>query len=180
MENWKAVNGFEGWYEVSDKGRIRSVERTITHSCGKVQTNPSKILKPQLQKIGKGYFTVQLYKNSKHYKRYLHRLIAEHFIPNLDNKPQVNHIDGNPRNNSIDNLEWVTVSENLQHAIDNNLQVKNKPVRRINRYGDIKEYESLQAAKEDGFRTTDHISKCCKGLKETYRGYRWEFINQKV
>lgn len=176
MEKWKDVKGFEGWYEVSNIGRVRSVERDIKHSCGKVQKNPSKIKKPQLHKSGKGYHTLQLFKNSKHFKRYVHRMVAEAFIPNPLNKPQVNHIDGNPKNNHVDNLEWVTSLENMQHANENRLLDLRKPIRRISTSGKLQEFDSVkEAAKSVGANYPNGVADACKQNK-MYKGYFWVYL----
>lgn len=105
IEEWKDVQGFEGLYQVSNLGRFFGIKRNI-------------ILTPQLKG---NYYQVALSINGG--KRWLsvHRLVALNFIPNKENKPQVNHIDGNTKNNKVDNLEWVTSYENMQHAELNNL-----------------------------------------------------------
>jgi hypothetical protein len=176
MEKWKDVKGFEGWYEVSDLGTVRSVARYITHSCGKIQHNPSKIKKPQLHKEGKGYYTMQLFKNSKHFKRYVHRMVAESFIPNPLNKPQVNHIDGNPKNNHVNNLEWVTGLENMQHAHNTGLIDKRKPVRRLATSGKFIDFESVkEAAKSVGANYPNGVADACKQNK-MYKGYYWVYL----
>lgn len=104
-EIWRKIEGFEK-YEVSNLGRVRSLNYR--------KTKETKILKPGKDK--KGYLKVNLYKSSKHSSKRVHRLVATAFIPNLDNKTQVNHIDGNKQNNTVSNLEWCTNSENMQHA----------------------------------------------------------------
>lgn len=103
------VLNFEGRYLVTDDGKVWSNLR-------------NKFLKPGLDKDG--YEIVCLHKNGVAYWFRLHRLIAKTFIPNPDGKPEINHIDGNKRNNSIDNLEWVTSSENKYHAFKHNLKEK--------------------------------------------------------
>ena len=107
MEEWRSIKDYEGYYEVSNKGRVRSKYR---------------ILKPQLQ--ANGYYSVRLSKNNIVQMKRVHRLVAETFIANPCNRNQVNHIDGNKLNNNVENLEWVTPSENTQHSYDNNLQKK--------------------------------------------------------
>ena len=104
-EIWRKIEGFEK-YEVSNLGRVRSLNYR--------QTGESKTLR--LCKNSTGYLHVDLYKNGNRYYKKVHRLVANAFIPNIDNKPQINHIDGNKINNRVDNLEWVTASENIHHA----------------------------------------------------------------
>jgi hypothetical protein len=112
MENWKAVEGYEGLYEVSDQGRVRSLDRYTTGKRnrlikGKVLANAHNEL---------GYCIVQLCKDGVPKKTRVHRLVARAFIPNPEEKPYVNHLDGNPSNNTAQNLEWCTQKENIQHA----------------------------------------------------------------
>lgn len=105
MEQWKIVQGFEN-YLVSTLGNVKTINGRF-----------KKIIYDN--KNSYGY--VELWKNNKGKKFRIHRLVAETFIPNYDNKEQVNHIDGNKTNNCVDNLEWVTPKENVTHAINNNL-----------------------------------------------------------
>lgn len=108
--------GYEGLYEVSDLGRVKSLGRTIQIHRENYTTRvwKEKILKP---KISSKYHRVWLCTGSNKRIYGIHRLVAEAFIPNPENKPQVNHIDGNPANNLLSNLEWVTQSENTRHAV---------------------------------------------------------------
>lgn len=112
MKQWKPVKGFED-YEISTDGRLRShkYDRTI-------------VLKPRI--TYDGYVWYVLSKHGKGYSRRAHRLVAEAFIPNTDNKPTVNHIDGDKKNNAVDNLEWATLEEQMTHAYAHSLKL---PVR---------------------------------------------------
>lgn len=115
IEIWKSIPGYEGYYEASNLGRIRSVERKIPHPMLLTgQTIHSKILK--LNKDADGYFVLSIQKEGKTLFTFAHRLVAMAFIPNPDNKPCVNHKDGNKQNNHVENLEWCTVLENNRHA----------------------------------------------------------------
>ena len=102
-EIWSDINGFEGRYQVSTYGRVRRL-----HHSGQVY-----IFKMQINKDG--YYTVYI---TRDYRTTVHRLVAMTFIPNTENKPTVNHKDGNRKNNNVNNLEWATWSENSQHAQD--------------------------------------------------------------
>ncbi len=119
-EIWKDVLGYEGLYQVSNLGRVKSLSRKLNFGWT-YRITPSKILKPSLRKRKSdfeiGYFVVGLHKNGKTKYIYIHRLVATHFIPNSKNKPQIDHIDGNTANNKASNLRWCTVKENNNFEI---------------------------------------------------------------
>ena len=119
-EIWKDIKGYEGSYQVSNLGRVKSLSREIYFS-NRDYINLTKeiILKPGNN--GKGYLCVSFSKNNRQKSFRVHRLVAKAFIPNLKNKPQVNHKDGDKKNNCIENLEWCDNYENFQHALKNNL-----------------------------------------------------------
>lgn len=106
MEEWRPVRGLEDNYEVSNLGRVRRIKS----GCG---TYEGRIL--NFLNHSNGYVIAPMTLNSKKHRRYVHRMVAEAFIPNPDGKPEVNHIDGNKHNNCVDNLEWATRSENNRH-----------------------------------------------------------------
>lgn len=112
-EVWKPLVVFEGGYEVSSFGRLRSIERIVDYGWKKAK-RPSKILSLRCGKWGYLYTTLSLNKVRKTLK--IHRMVATTFIDNPENKPQVNHIDGDKSNNNISNLEWCTAKENVNHA----------------------------------------------------------------
>jgi hypothetical protein len=111
-------------YQVSNLGKIKSLRREVPCNKGK-RLIEEKILKYTLS--NKGYYQIQLTKNSKYYQKTIHRLVAEAFIENPENKEQINHIDADKTNNKIENLEWVTRKENMKHACNLNLLNVPKP-----------------------------------------------------
>jgi hypothetical protein len=122
MEIWKPIKGYKH-YLVSNRGRIKSLDRKVASG---IKNNNQTIkygrtLKPALKK--NGYLTIMLYQEpGKRKTLTIHRLVCQTFIENPDNKPMVNHINGNKTDNRVKNLEWCTLSENMQHAIKNNLK----------------------------------------------------------
>lgn len=186
MEIWKDIEGFEGYYQISNKGNVRSVNR-----FDGVHDRQGLPIKQNLKQ--NGYLQVGLRKHGKRKWFGVHRLVAIHFIENPDNKPQVNHIDGNKLNNTVENLEWVTGGENQTHAVKMGLRImprgeKNssygkygadsksaKPViRRDPKTGETKLYKAKILAKEEGFDVTS-ISKCCHGKLKHHKGFEWYF-----
>ena len=123
MERWKDIKGYEGYYQISNKGRVRSMARDKWNGYG-VQSIDEKIL--NCSKGGRpGYHFIHLWKNGKHKKKYIHDLVLEAFVSG-EKKECVNHKDGDKINNNVENLEYCTYSQNLQHAYDIGLRRKNK------------------------------------------------------
>lgn len=111
---WKEIKGYEGKYIISNYGEIISLPRYKQNKSKLQYVEPKEILRYVNPK--NGYVYVQLWNNANYKNIRLHKLVAQTFIPNKDNKPQINHIDGNKQNNRVDNLEWCTSSENIKHA----------------------------------------------------------------
>lgn len=183
-EVWKTVPGFDGRYEVSNFGRVR------TFANGRWGNRPQcKIM--SLKKNPGGYSCVALHKPNSGGKckyRMVHRLVAEAFIPNPENKKAVNHIDGDKSNNLVANLEWVTYSENSIHAVriglstpsqrqkDVTIQRCSIPVLMFDKNMNL--LAGYESAKQASLQTgTDHSSiiKCCRGKLKTANGFVWRY-----
>ena len=177
-EEWKDIIGFEGLYQVSNLGRIKSLRDN--------HNNPrEKILKPQLTK---GYYWISLWKNGKRKMYLIHRLVALAFIPNPMNLPQVNHIDENKTNNCADNLEWCDCKYNINFGNRNKLagdKLKDiflnredcsKPILQLDLDGNIvNEYPSIhEAERQTGFKN-QNICNCLKGKRKTCGGFIWKY-----
>ena len=150
-------------YTISDKGEI-------------VNTNTNKKLKGYIRKDG--YVIISLSKGGKKYKCYLHRLVAETFIPNPNNLPQVNHKDEDKSNNDVTNLEWITPKDNCNYGTRNKRQGlgHSKPIEQYDLEGNfIKEWDSAAQVERDLGFNHQNISKCCLGQQKTAYNYKWKF-----
>lgn len=184
MEVWKDIEGYDGLYQVSNHARVRSIDRCIKCSDGKTRRLKGMLLSPGPNSWNRHYLTVNLSKCGKIKPHMVHRLVADAFIPNPDNKPEVNHIDGNKKNNEVSNLEWVTHQENMKHASESGLWRPSekmisatiarcsKPVVCSNGivYGSQKE-----AAESLGINGS-HISDVCNGKRRKTHGYSFKFV----
>ena len=190
QEIWKDVKGYEGLYQVSNLGNVRSLNHHVMNN-GIMQLRKGKILKPNINSWG--YLGILLYKDGKSKRFQVHRLVAIAFIKNHLNKKEVNHIDGNKLNNNASNLEWCTRSENMKHSFllglekppmkgrCGKLNSKSKPVIQYDINGNyIREFESAgEASRFLKNKSADRqISKCCNyKIKKAY-GFIWRFKNE--
>lgn len=178
-EVWKDIHGFEGKYQVSSIGRVKSVDRILPHKTHGTWHIKERILKPHWSGPGHWkYLTVFLhYGEGKAKCTRVHRLVAETFIPNPDNLPQINHIDGNKENNSVSNLEWVTALENTSHAWKNGLcnnivKAKQRPVINVDTG---ERFDSVADAERSFGKSFGSISHVLNGKHERAHGYRWTY-----
>lgn len=194
MEIWKDIKDYEGLYQVSNYGRVKSLKRKVKNKNGFRIVN-EKILKPILN--NKGYYVYGLRKNNKLKILLLHRLIGEHFLNNENNYSCINHIDGDKLNNCINNLEWCTYKHNIKEAFRLGLNTytfkKNfkhdywkgkygkehncsKPVKQYDLEENfIKEWESIMQASKETKVKYYSISNNCRGKQRSAGGFIWKF-----
>lgn len=176
MEVWKKIDGYDN-YEVSNTGKVRThnwKNQGITR-----EMSPSR---------SRGYLQVNLFKNNKQKCCRIHRLVAIAFIPNPNNLREVNHIDGNKENNSVENLEWCTREENLEHehrtglgdrareGLIRSFEARRKAVIAIPQNGEAEmEFESIQEAGRRLEINATKICSCLKGRAKTAKGYVFKY-----
>ena len=170
-EIWKDIEEYEGIYQVSNLGRVKSFD--TKDKLDRIRTG--RVLKPCRHK--NGYLHVNLYKNGKRKTHNIHRLVAEAFISNIENKPQVNHIDENKANNVASNLEWSTRKENINHGTRN--ERTSIPIIATNlKTGESKEfYGSNECARQLGLHQ-QNITSVLKGRNKQTGGYTFKYLNK--
>lgn len=177
-EVWKDIKGYEKLYQISSLGRVKKL--TSSDSIGRIKL--TRIMSIQ---ENRGYLKIRLSKNNIRKNYLIHRLVAIAFISNLEDKIEVNHIDGNKLNNQVDNLEWVTSSENQLHAYKTGLDkpttkarndYRSKPVLQILNGNIINEFPSVgEAQRRTGF-CQGAISSCCRGHQKIAYGFVWKYL----
>ena len=180
MEIWKDIKGYEGLYQISNLGRIKSLPRSkrnfnINTKQLDTITIPEKIRKPQLTKYG--YYRIGLTKNHKQTYYSVHRLVAEAFILNPDNLTQINHKDEVKTNNEVDNLEWCDAKYNANYGTRSKRTGK-KQMKSIMCIETKTVYRSLvEASKQTGL-SAGNISSVCNNRKwyKTAGGYHWKYV----
>lgn len=195
-EIWKDIIGYEGLYQVSNLGRVKSLERYS--SCGRKLKE--KILKQGIN--NDGYCYVNLYKEGVVKTFKTHRLVCQAFIPNPQNYPCVNHKDENPSNNTIENLEWCSYTYNINYGLRNERaskaiskalkgrvfsqdhkyklsKVQRKPVAQYNKNGELVGlYTSVKQASELLNIQKDCITRCCNGKHKSAGNYMFRYIKK--
>ena len=176
-EIWKDIEGYEGRYQVSNLGRVRSL------SLGKIakfrREHEGRVLKPYLTRYG--YYLVDLYYDTKKKRHYLvHRLVAQAFIPNPDNLPQINHKNEQKTDNRVENLEWCDNDYNIHYGtgIARRSISQQKQIEQIDMQGNVVAvHDGIVKASEATGISRSNIGKCCKGKSrhKTAGGYRWRY-----
>ena len=172
-EVWKDISGFEGIYQVSNLGRVRSLDRKVWNNKRKsFYSRKGKVLKPIATG---GYHCVILRKSGEYTHKRVHRLVADAFIPNPKELEYVNHKDENKRNNSLENLEWCTPKYNIYYGKNS----KVRPVIATNKFtGEKTIYPSMmEAARVGGFNQSS-ISAACKGKIKTHGKHYWDYLEE--
>jgi len=174
METWKDIKGYEGRYQISNRGAVKSMPFMKTSKlCGTFKTG-EKIRKVSTNQ--KGYKSVDLYSGDASERRLVHRLVADAFIPNEKEASQVNHKDGDPSNNEVSNLEWVTASENALHSFGvlGRTPSRQRAVEQLKDGAVVTTYKSIMEASRDGF-SQQNISSVCAGKRKTCGGFEWRY-----
>lgn len=170
-EIWKDVPGYEGLYQVSNMGNIKSLSHYARNNKkGGLRLTEGRILSQY--KMPNGYMQVQFSKNEGREKVYVHRIVAMAFLSNENGFSDVNHIDGNKENNSVDNLEWCSHRSNQIHMIQNRMTKKAIPVLCVES-GEV--YNSMTEAEKKKGVDRHFIKKACES-GNVYKGYHWRYV----
>lgn len=175
-EIWKDIKNYEGLYQVSNLGRVRSLNKCVKHSNHYMNLK-GQILKPQID-CQTSYKKIRLCKDGKYKHHSIHRLVAEAFIPNPNNYPVINHINENRIDNRIENLEWCTQKYNCNHGTKNKrTAIKlSKPVIQYDLDGNyIRKWQSaMEIQRQLGYANTN-INACCNNKIKRVYGYIWKY-----
>lgn len=181
VEVWKDIEDYKGYYQVSNKGRVKSLDRMVLRFKYCDLHIKERILKSALS--NKGYVQYFLSKDGKRKTFKVHRLVAQAFLPNPEHKPEVNHIDGIKTNNQVDNLEWLTAKENMLDAVKNGFlqKGKNHPrargVVQMDILGNVlKKFDSIVDVKKKLKINCGNIVSVCKGNLKTAGGFGWAYV----
>lgn len=188
MEKWKEVEGYEGLYEISNLKRVKSLKRQVKNLNG-FRTVNERILATKIHSCGYVQVVLRKYGTDKCFR--IHVLVAKAFIPNSDNKPQVNHIYGVKLNNIVHNLEWVTRKENMQHAsqsgllnntvlAENRRKILENHKRVVSQFLKdglfLKNFNSIKEAAEICDIPAPNIVDVCAGRRKSAGGFVWKYV----
>ena len=176
-EIWKTIPGFEGLYEVSTQGRVRSLDKYVNSRWGCKRLIKGQIIKP-IEHYN-GYLFVSLYYQRKQIIKSVHRIVAETFISNPDNKPCIDHINTNRQDNRIVNLRWCTPKENEANELTKAKHINGNNAKKVNQLtldGELVRVwlSGREITRELGFDNRG-ISDCCIGKRKTAYGFKWSF-----
>lgn len=171
MSLWKYIDGYEGLYMVSDEGEVISLPRKVDNGWGEYERDGRTLSCGLRGREKLKYKFVVLVKNGKEKHKSIHRLVAEAFIPNPDNLPEVNHKDRNTFNNFVENLEWCDKQYNIEYS-------KNVRVAQYLNGEKIAEYKSVKYASQMTGIIPTAISNTLKGRSKTAGGYEWKYCNK--
>ena len=186
-EIWKDIKEYEGLYQISNFGRVKSLKRKVYAGRGRMRWQYEKILSEN-KTNGNGYKIVSLCKKSQSKNKYIHKLVAETFLNNPNNYKYVNHKDENKENNYVDNLEWCTAQYNITY---NNLHIKNGLKNRNNKYSKkilqldnnnkiINVFPSISEASRQLKVSYQAISDCLRGIQQHSAGYKWKYVDEEL
>ena len=176
-EEWRDVVGYEGRYQVSSMGHVKSLERKVRHWRGGERIQKERILKPSNGRGG--YLLVSLCDGEKRKTLKVHRLVCEAFHENPDNKPQVNHINEIKTDNRASNLEWATARENSNFGTrtERAAKTRSKPIGQYTRDGElIKIWPSAREAGKQIGLSDSNVSKVANGKLKTAYGFIWKYV----
>lgn len=181
-EEWRPLKEFDGSYEVSSFGRVRSLDRMIAD--GRPGVALKRLLRGRIMATtpnNHGYLCVYICKDGKKYCKRVHRLVAEAFIPNPENLPQINHKDENKKNNKVDNLEWCTAEYNMNYGTLPKKLSKRKSKRCMAIYPDGAAivFNSVKEAAEAFHTSFGNICAACRGERKYSHGLRWVYLKDK-
>lgn len=186
-EVWKDIKSYEGLYQISNYGRVKSLERLqkIKNRYGSAYTRPIKTKILSIYRNNRGYCMIQLY-NESNYKHFLiHRLVAIHFLENSNNYPEVDHDDENKNNNRVTNLVWCDRLYNNTRGVQNKEGRRNSSkfrMKSVNQYSLkgklLNSFDGLRIAEEETGINNRDICACCKGRVQTAGGYIWRYKDE--